>query len=170
MSDTYVDVLQIRDTAFNIGIKTGIEIKNQPIINTLEAITKPEIDYDNMKSIYSSFAPHLLDELDGLAYSLNLSPYKAAALFSGYEVPRTEAMGCSALLTEDFYIRNYDFSPTLYDGIFSLVQPENSLASAGYNLQILGRHDGVNEHGLVMGLHFVSNDGYTKGISPWTAK
>ncbi|MYL18855.1 peptidase C45 [Halobacillus litoralis] len=169
MPDFFVNVLQIRDSSFDIGIKTGMEIKNQPIIKTLEAITKPEIDYDNMKSIYSSFAPHLLEELDGLAQSLNLSSNKAAALFSGYDVPKTEAMGCSALLTKDYYVRNYDFSPSLYDGVFSLVQPKNSLASAGYNLQILGRHDGVNEKGLVMGLHFVSNDGYTKGISPWAA-
>lgn len=169
MSETYVNVLQIRGSSYEIGIKTGLEIENQPIIKTLEAITKPEIDYDNMKSIYSAFAPHLLEELDGLAHSLNLSSNKAAALFSGYDVPRTEAMGCSALLTKDYYVRNYDFSPSLYDGLFSIVQPEKSLASAGYNLQILGRHDGVNEQGLVMGLHFVSNEGYTKGISPWIA-
>lgn len=162
-------VLQIRDRSFEIGIKTGMEIKNQPIIKTFEAITKSEIDYENMKSIYSSFAPHLLEELEGLATSLELTPNKAAALFSGYDVPRTEAMGCSALLTKDYYVRNYDFSPSLYDGLFSIVQPEKSLASAGYNLQILGRHDGVNEQGLVMGLHFVSNEGYAKGISPWIA-
>ena len=169
MSETYVNVLQIRDSSFEIGRKTGMKIQHLPIVKTFEAITKPEIDYDNMKSIYSSFAPHLLEELDGLAHSLKLSPNKAAAMLSGYDVPRTEAMGCSALLTKNYYVRNYDFSPSLYDGIFSLVQPEKSLASAGYNLQILGRHDGVNEQGLVLGLHFVSHDGYTEGLSPWTA-
>ncbi|SDJ16345.1 C45 family autoproteolytic acyltransferase/hydolase [Salimicrobium halophilum] len=167
MKDICVDLLQIRDSSFEIGVRTGRVIQNQPIVQTFKSITKPEIDYDNMKSIYSSFAPHLLEELDGLAHSINLPTSKAAALFSGYDVPRTEAMGCSALLTKDYYVRNYDFSPAFYDGIFSLLQPEKFLASAGYNLQILGRHDGVNEQGLVIGLHFVSNDGYRKGVSPW---
>nr|WP_258871340.1 C45 family peptidase [Halobacillus trueperi] len=37
------------------------------------------------------------------------------------------------------------------------------------NLQCLGRHDGVNQDGLVMGLHFVSHEGYRKGVSPWLA-
>ncbi|TGB03523.1 C45 family autoproteolytic acyltransferase/hydolase [Halobacillus salinus] len=169
MTDIYVNVLQLRDTAFEVGFKTGKEIENQSILKTFEAITKPEIDHDEMKSIYSSFAPHLLEELDGLAHSLDIPSHKAAAMFSGYDVPRTEAMGCSALLTEDYYVRNYDFSPALYDGLFSLVQPEKAFASVGYNLQIIGRHDGVNEHGLVMGLHFVSNEGYRKGLSPWTS-
>ncbi|MFD3448933.1 C45 family autoproteolytic acyltransferase/hydrolase [Microbacteriaceae bacterium 4G12] len=52
---------------------------------------------------------------------------------------------------------------------FSLLQPENTFASAGYNLQVIGQHDGVNSQGLVLGLHFVSNNDYTKGLSAWTS-
>lgn len=72
-------------------------------------------------------------------------------------------------MTDEFYVRNYDFAPALYDGLFSLVQGGSVLASAGYNLQLIGRHDGVNEKGLAAGLHFVSYDSYTAGISAWTA-
>ncbi|WP_042147299.1 C45 family autoproteolytic acyltransferase/hydolase [Paucisalibacillus sp. EB02] len=169
MSNLAVDVLQIRGSSFNIGFQMAKLIQNKPILETLESITKPEIDYNNMKSIYSTFAPHLLEEIEGLSHGLEISLGKAAALFSGYEVPKTEAMGCSAIVTKDYYVRNYDFSPALYDGVFSLVQPDNAFASAGYNLQILGRHDGVNQEGLVAGLHFVSNNDYTKGVSPWTS-
>src|SRR5699024_3723 len=82
---------------------------------------------------------------------------------------KAEALGCSAMMTKKYYVRNYDFSPDLYDGLFSLIQPDTSFATAGYNLQILGRHDGVNQEGLVAGLHFVSNHGYKKGLSAWTA-
>ncbi|OCA88419.1 peptidase C45 [Bacillus sp. FJAT-27225] len=169
MSTFSVSVIQLRDSSFDIGLKMGKYIKNKPILKTLELITKSEIDYKNMKAIFSYFAPHLLDELDGLSQGLEISLSRAASLFSGYDMPKTEAMGCSALITKDYYVRNYDFSPVLYDGVFSLVQPETAFASAGYNLQILGRHDGVNQEGIVVGLHFVSNNGYTKGISPWTA-
>src|SRR5699024_11246032 len=83
---------------------------------------------------------------------------KAAALFSGYDMPKAEALGCSAMMTKKYYVRNYDFSPDLYDGLFSLIQPDTSFATAGYNLQILGRHDGVNQEGLVAGLHFRSEE------------
>lgn len=169
MSNFTVDILQIRDSSYNIGLKMGREVRNNPILKTLESITKPEIDYDNLKAIYSTFAPHLLDELEGLSQGLEIPLNKAASLLSGYDVPKTEAMGCSAIITKEFYVRNYDFSPDLYDGLFSLIQPDTAFATAGYNLQILGRHDGVNQEGLVAGLHFVSNNDYTKGIAAWTA-
>lgn len=169
MSDFTVSVLQIRDSSFNIGVKMGKHIQNQPILKNLEMLTKPEIDYKNMKSIYSTFAPHLLDELQGFAEGMEIPLNKVAALFSGYDVPKTEAMGCSAIITNEYYVRNYDFSPALYDSCFSLLQPENANASAGYNLQAIGRHEGVNSQGLVIGLHFVSNSDYSKGLSAWTS-
>ncbi|MFC4408849.1 C45 family autoproteolytic acyltransferase/hydrolase [Chungangia koreensis] len=169
MSLLTVNILQIRDSSFMIGAQSGKWIQTKPILNTFELITKPEIDVSEMQSIFASLAPHLLDELDGLAQSLGITSDKAAALFSGYDVPKTEAMGCTAFITPDYYVRNYDFSPSLYDGVFSLIQPEKAFATAGYNLQVLGRHDGVNDKGLVCGLHFVSNDDYRTGISAWTA-
>lgn len=43
--------------SFNIGLKMGKHIQNQPIVKNLEMLTKPEIDYKNMKSIYSTFVP-----------------------------------------------------------------------------------------------------------------
>ncbi|MCA0149467.1 MULTISPECIES: C45 family peptidase [Rossellomorea] len=167
MPEFKIQVFQMRANSYLIGVDTGEKMRATSILQILGSITKQEIDLSEMKSIYSSIAPHLLDELDGLAEGFSISFHKAAALFSGYDVPKTEAMGCSSLLTKDYYVRNYDFSPDLYDGVFSLVQPEQTFASAGYNLQLLGRHDGVNEHGLVAGLHFVSYDGYRKGVSPW---
>jgi predicted choloylglycine hydrolase len=167
MPDFKLQVFQMRGSSYHIGVETGGKMRTTSILHMLGSITKKEIDVPEMKSIYSSFVPHLLEELDGLAEGFSISFHKAAALFSGYDVPKTEAMGCSSLLTKDYYVRNYDFSPDLYDGICSLVQPEQAFASAGYNLQLLGRHDGVNEHGLVAGLHFVSHEGYRKGVSPW---
>lgn len=169
MPDFNVSVIQIRDSSFKIGVKMGKYIQNSPILKTLEMITKPEIDYKNMKSIYKTFAPHLLDELEGLAVGLKLPLNKAASLFSGYDVPKTEEMGCSAIITKEYYVRNYDFSPLFYDGCLSLLQPKGTLASVGYNLQVIGRHDGVNNQGLVLGLHFVSNNNYSKGLSAWTS-
>lgn len=164
-----VDVLQMRDANFNIGLKMGKHIKNSSLLKTFESITKPEIDEQSMKSIFLNFAPHLLDELEGLSQGLEIPYHQATALLSGYDMPKVGALGCSAMMMDDYYVRNYDFSPDLYDGLFSLIQPGSSFATAGYNLQLIGRHEGVNQEGLVAGLHFVSNYGYTKGVSAWTA-
>ncbi|MCA1320553.1 C45 family peptidase [Bacillus tianshenii] len=164
-----MDVLELRDTSFQVGYKTGLILKGKPILTALGGMVKPEIDIFSMQDIYSAYAPHLLEELQGLAEALNLSFEKAAALLSGYDLPKVEAMGCSAILTKDYYVRNYDFSPILYDGIFSMIQAKGSNSSAGYNLQAIGRHDGVNEHGLVAGLHFVSNESHTKGLCAWSS-
>lgn len=168
MSKFNVDMLQIRNDSFNIGLEIGRHVKNSSLLNMFASITRSEIDEPTMKSVFRSFAPHLLDELEGLSQGLRMPLKKVAALFSGYDMPKVGALGCSALMTADYYVRNYDFSPNLYDGIFSLCQPRTSLATAGYHLQILGRHDGVNQEGLVAGLHFVSNHGYRKGVSAWT--
>ncbi|MGD6801824.1 C45 family autoproteolytic acyltransferase/hydrolase [Rossellomorea vietnamensis] len=169
MSNFEVKVLQTRGSSYHIGQKTADQVRDLSILNILRSITKQEINIEEMKAIYKTYAPHLLEELEGLSDGLGISFEKAAALFSGYDVPKTEAMGCSAFMTAEFYVRNYDFAPALYDGLFSLVQGGNVLASAGYNLQLIGRHDGLNEKGLAAGLHFVSYDSYTAGISAWTA-
>ncbi|MGV2788446.1 peptidase C45, partial [Clostridium perfringens] len=120
-----------------------------------------------LKSIYNEFAPQLLSELEGLAEGLEMPFPKAAALLGGYDVPKIAAMGCSAMITPSYYVRNYDFTPAFYDGYFTAAQPDQGLAPVGYNLQAIGRHDGVNEKGLAAGLHFVSFDGYRTGLSPW---
>lgn len=169
MSNFTVDIVQVRGDSFHIGCSLGEQIKNNSLVNTFKLITKPTIDYESMKSVYTMFAPHLLEELEGLSHTLKISIKKTASLFSGYDMPKAEVLGCSTITTKDYYVRNYDFSPIFYDHMFSLIQPQTSFATAGYNLQMIGRHDGVNEKGLVVGLHFVSNDGYTKGVSAWTA-
>lgn len=88
MSNFTVDILQVRDSSYNIGFKMGMYIRNKPVLKTFQSITKPEIDYQNMKSIFSAYAPHLLDELIGLSEALAISAEEGAALFSGYDIPK----------------------------------------------------------------------------------
>lgn len=167
MPDYTVHILQLREDNYHNGLKLGRSLRNQPILKAFEAVTKPEIDTEQLKSIYNEFAPQLLSELEGLAEGLEMPFSKAAALLGGYDVPKIAAMGCSAMITTSYYVRNYDFTPAFYDGYFTVAQADQGLASAGYNLQAIGRHDGVNEQGLAAGLHFVSFDGYQAGLSSW---
>jgi predicted choloylglycine hydrolase len=65
-------------------------------------------------------------------------------------------MGCSALMAAGVYARNYDFGVRRYDGILTAVQADGVYASIGFSDRFTGRLDGMNEHGLCVGLHFVN--------------
>lgn len=74
-------------------------------------------------------------------------------------------MGCSSVVNQDFAVRNYDFSPEIYDHRLVLIQPKDCFASVGHSLHVLGRHEGVNEKGLSVSFHFVNNDQTAKGLT-----
>ncbi|MDH6672506.1 putative choloylglycine hydrolase [Paenibacillus sp. LBL] len=167
MTDYTVHIMQLRGDNYDNGLKLGRSLQNQSILQAFGAATKPEIDAEQMKAIYNEFAPQLVAELEGLGEGLRLSFKKTAALLGGYDVPKIDAMGCSAMIAPAYYIRNYDFTPAFYDGYFTMAQSGQGLATAGYNLQAIGRHDGINEKGLAAGLHFVSFEGYRTGLSSW---
>jgi predicted choloylglycine hydrolase len=86
-----VDVLQLRGTSFNIGVSLGKILKDLLIVKVMETVTKQEIEMEKMKSLYSAFAPHLLDELLGLSEGLELPFNKCAAMFSGYDMTKVAA-------------------------------------------------------------------------------
>jgi predicted choloylglycine hydrolase len=58
-------------------------------------------------------------------------------------------------MTGDVYGRNYDFRPRHYGARFVLLKARGSHASVGASESLTGRLDGMNEHGLTIGLHRV---------------
>ena len=56
--------LALRDNYHN-GLKLGRRLRNQPILKAFEAVTKPEIDTEQLKSIYNEFAPRCYQSLKG---------------------------------------------------------------------------------------------------------
>lgn len=168
MEEIQADIIQARGSIYEIGKKTANVYSKNPILQQFSQLSSQKSDYEEIKALFSEYAPHLIDELQGLADGLSMTLKEAAVQFSGYNMPRQHALGCSAYVDQYHYVRNYDFSPSLYDHCLSFIAPEEAYGSIGYNLQIIGRHDGVNEKGLTIGLHFVSNQGYRKGLSAWT--
>lgn len=168
MEEIQAKIIQARGNAYQIGKKTADAYTENPILQQFSQLASLQTDYEEITAIFSNYAPHLLDELQGLADGLGITQQEAAVLYSGYNLPRPQALGCSAYVDQFQYVRNYDFSPSLYDHCLSFIAPEEAYGSIGYNLQLLGRHDGVNEKGLAIGLHFVSNSGYQKGLSAWS--
>jgi predicted choloylglycine hydrolase len=164
-----VGIVQVRGNAYESGLAIGGQVKYSPLVEKMNHVVKEKIAVQEVEAIFQRYSPHLIDEIRGLADALHMPYERAMTLFSGYDLPKVEAMGCTAVITPTYYVRNYDFSPVLYDHLFVLQQVEGAYASGGYSLQVIGRHEGANEHGLAIGFHFVNNAEYLTGISAWTA-
>jgi predicted choloylglycine hydrolase len=73
--------------------------------------------------------------------------------------------GCSAIMSARVYGRNYDFRPRGYEARFAFVQASGTYASAGASHLLTGRLDGMNEHGLAIGLQLVKPRRAYPGLS-----
>ena len=118
--------------------------------------SKFQVDSNIITSLFNQFAPFLLEEIYGLADTLEMSLEQAFIHFGGYfGIKRS---GCSILMQNGFMVRNYDLEPSTYDGRYVLFQPtDGGYASVGPSMLITGRTDGMNEHGLVVGYNFVNS-------------
>src|SRR5690625_5083776 len=75
--------------------------------------------------------------------------------FGGYRT-KMDPSGCSIFAGENYLVRNYDYHPKTYDGIYSLYQPtDGGNAIIGVCQKVTGRSDGMNEKGLAMGYNFM---------------
>src|SRR3954447_1179174 len=103
---------------------------------------------------FRTYAPALWEEIGGVAEGLHIPMEQAVACF-GNDGLRMPTGGCSAVMSGGVYGRNYDFRPRGYEARFALLQARGSYASIGGSHQLTGRLDGMNEHGLAIGLHLV---------------
>ncbi|WP_371017879.1 C45 family autoproteolytic acyltransferase/hydolase [Pseudalkalibacillus sp. JSM 102089] len=163
MSELSVSIEQYRGPSVEIGYGLGSHEQMEVVQERCENFVQPT-NLEETQQVYQRFAPHLLDEIMGISIALMISPHKALSLFSGYDLPILEGLGCTAVMTNHGYVRNYDFGPAFYDGRLILRQPEESYATCGHSLFGIGLHDGMNEHGLTAGLHFVSTRFHQKGL------
>src|SRR5215469_114186 len=116
------------------------------------------------RRMFARFAPVLWEEFAGLADELGITMERAALRF-GNDGMRPPIGGCSAAITADVYGRNYDYRPRYYGAQLTLLQARGSYASIGSTHQLTGRLDGMNEHGLMIGLHQVSKSPRFSGLS-----
>jgi predicted choloylglycine hydrolase len=160
-----IRIVELRGDYYQIGLEQGKELKSLsgfPLIDRLKELTS-NANVQKSKEIVENLSPKFLQELKGLAEGLNMELDCAIKLFSGYDVVFPE-MGCTTLVKEGYYARNYDFSPEMYDARLVFMQPLNGYASVGFSQQIIGRLDGMNEKGFVVGLHFVNNEHKGEGF------
>ncbi|MBY6269192.1 C45 family autoproteolytic acyltransferase/hydolase [Parageobacillus thermoglucosidasius] len=153
-----IKVIELKGSYYQIGFEQGRQLKSKIFadINALDCVSNKKFQFLKTKKLLEKFSPNLLKELRGLAKGLNMSLNAAIERYSGYDVSFPK-MGCTTLVQDSYYVRNYDFSPTIYDARLVFVRPIDGYASVGFSQQIIGRLDGMNEKGLVIGLHFVNH-------------
>lgn len=117
----------------------------------------------NAEQALQTWAPNIWEELHGLADGLEISLERAVAEFSSGRL-RYPARGCSVVMSQGIFGRNYDFSIRHYDRILAAIQPQGVNASIGFTDRFTGRDDGMNEHGLCVGLHYVNDRIWQPGL------
>ena len=162
-----VDVLDFRGSYYEIGLAHGRRLHNsehfQSMLSKIKGISILDQDTEEIRNILMYFCPQLLDELKGLQEGIKYKESDVLRLFGGYDMPLLE-MGCTSFITSDYYVRNYDFSPIIYDGTFVIQRHHENKWICGNSELMLGRLDGMNHSGLTCGLHFVNNDPHKKGF------
>ncbi|MFD1735033.1 C45 family autoproteolytic acyltransferase/hydrolase [Bacillus salitolerans] len=159
-----VKVIDLRGSYNQIGMEQSKEAITSFILeNQISQNLKSEYDTLEVTELLTELSPNLLSELEGLSKGLNQELGTILQIFSGYDVD-LPAMGCTSLGTDHYYVRNYDFSPDLYDARLVFCKPVNGFASVGFSQQLIGRLDGMNEKGLIVGLHFVNKTHHKKGF------
>ena len=165
MKQLTVSVVDFMGSYYELGLKQGEEIKTTELIHQLDFLKNITENSDPVKAkeILMEISPNLLEEMSGLASGLNLDLNTIIKLYSGYNVD-FPSMGCTTFIHEDYYVRNYDFSPDIYDARLVFSNPLDGYASVGFSQHVLGRLDGMNEKGLVVGLHFVNEEHKGEGF------
>ncbi|MFE8697698.1 C45 family autoproteolytic acyltransferase/hydrolase [Cytobacillus sp. FJAT-53684] len=160
-----VRIVELRGDYYQFGLEQGKEIMSLPILNQMNQLLELTINSNSQraKEIVKNVSPKLFQELKGLAEGLNRPLDSIIKLFSGYDVVFPK-MGCTTLVNDGYYVRNYDFSPVMYDARLVITNPTDGYVSVGLSQQVIGRLDGMNEKGLVVGLHFVNNEHRGEGF------
>ncbi|MGE7946210.1 C45 family autoproteolytic acyltransferase/hydolase [Lysinibacillus sp. NPDC093688] len=160
-----VRIVELRGNYYQFGLEQGRELRSLPILEQFEQLGKLNLNSNvqKAKEILKTVSPNLFQELIGLAAGLDMDIDHTIKLFSGYDVAFPQ-MGCTTLVNDGYYVRNYDFSPEMYDSRLVWTNPTDGYASVGFSQQIIGRLDGMNEKGLIVGLHFVNNEYREEGF------
>lgn len=163
-----VSIVQCRGSAYEVGRAQARLFAATPKGRAFLRREKTSFPWwfkiNTEERIFRTYSPALWEEINGLADGLGISLQRAIISF-GNNGLRPPLGACSAIMTVGIYGRNYDFQPRYYGARFALVHAEGSYASIGATELLTGRLDGMNERGLVVGLHLVRMNPRAPGLS-----
>lgn len=169
MKSIFSRVVQFRGSHYDFGFWQGEQIRDSTIIANRKRqwrLYKPKfsVPVKEARKVYNTYAPGLWEELIGLRDSLEIPMEQVLRDFGGYRVPLYKS-ACSTVVTSDYLVRNYDYHPHTYEGRYVLFKPsDDSYATIGPSQRIVGRMDGMNEHGLSIAYNFTHRKKPGKGF------
>jgi predicted choloylglycine hydrolase len=153
-----VRIVQCRGTPYEIGLAQAeahaSTQKGKAFLRRKKHHVPWWFKLDAERRMFEKFAPSLWQEIEGLAEGLGV-PMERAAYYFGNGGLRPPIGGCSAAMGNGVYGRNYDFKARYYGARLVLTQPTGRYATVGTSELLTGRLDGMNEHGLCIGLHLI---------------
>jgi predicted choloylglycine hydrolase len=153
-----VDVLQCRGSSYDVGKQMAegfLKTARGSTFHRRKGHQPFGFILKDAQAALCTYAPNIWEELHGLADGLKIPLERAVAQYSNSRLSFPKR-GCSSVMTKALYGRNYDYSPRRYDPTLVAIQPKGVHASLGFADRFTGRVDGMNEHGLCVGLHFVN--------------
>ncbi|MFB1080931.1 C45 family autoproteolytic acyltransferase/hydolase [Jeotgalibacillus sp. JSM ZJ347] len=169
MQRFHIDVIKGKGSYYQLGQQAGALFRDSPLYDThLKRREKSKkayrMDVKKAESHIKCFAPGLWDELHGLSENLNWGFEEVVHEYSGWQQDWIKS-GCSVLMKNGYFARNYDYHPKTYEGRLMIWQPVNGYASIGVAGRMIGRIDGMNEKGLCVGFHFVNRKNPGEGFT-----
>ncbi len=161
-----VDVLECRGSSYDVGRQlAGAFLKTTRGRAYARRKERRPFAFSlrNAEAALKAWAPNIWEELNGLADGLRIPLERAVAEYSNGRL-RYPPRGCSAVMSAGLYGRNYDYDVRRYDRLLVAIQPKGVHASIGFSDRFTGRVDGMNEHGLCVGLHQVSQAAARPGL------
>lgn len=169
MQNIAMSIQPFRGSHYDYGVRQAEWLNETQYMNNrnfewIKRRPKFDLNYEETKNLYNQFAPHIWEELMGMQDELKITDREVLLNFAHYRVSPRDS-GCSVYMDDNHFIRNYDYHPNTYDGMYKLFQPDKGYAHIGPASRVTGRMDGMNEHGLVMGYNFMNRkkpfDGFT---------
>ena len=163
-----------RGTHYEIGFRWGsllLRHKNIILNHIPFQITQERIDFAlSCIPIYKKYFPEILDEIQGIANGQACSVQMLqAVLFSMYAMPPSCNCSCFAVINDNRAIlgRNSDFLTDLEKLNLNVIYKFTSDAYSftGNTTAFVEMEDGVNEHGLAVGLTSVYPYGRAAGFN-----
>jgi len=151
-------IVQCRGTPYEVGraqaVAFAASLKGKAFLRKKKFWLPSWLNMRTEERAFRMYAPSLWEEIGGIAEGLGI-PMERAVTYFGNGGMRMPTGGCSAVMSNGVYGRNYDFRVRQYDARFTLVQASGSYASIGGSHMLTGRLDGMNERGLSIGLHLI---------------
>jgi predicted choloylglycine hydrolase len=171
MSESKYDLKEVKfhhvvleGSHYEIGEQLAYYIKQDK--GRLKRYTSEKLDptkygfeaFEDLKSYYEKFCPGITEELQGTADTLNLSMDMMSYWGTSLSSPSMNTCSQFAVLSsitkdgQSYFGRNYDYDTTRDDCVLCTTRVKGKASHIGFTAFLFGRHDGMNEHGLVASL------------------